>query len=59
MKKKKLKRLADNIANLENECQQGNNITSNIQSMENIMASLKLEDLIELMLLLEEKNFDK
>ena len=54
-KKNKLKEIALEMEQLENECQQGINISENIIKMEKIMIGLSLEDMLELTEILNKK----
>ena len=56
-KKNKLKEIALEMEQLENECQQGINISENIIKMEKIMMGLSLEDMLELTEILNKKFF--
>ena len=52
---KNLKEIAEQIVLLEQECQQGINISENLIKMEKVMENLSLEEL----LLIDEKILDK
>lgn len=52
---KKLKEIAEQIISLEQECQQGINISENLQKMENLMKDLPFEEMLELNEILEKK----
>lgn len=56
MEKEKLKAIASQIIELEEQCTQGINVSENLQKMEELMLKLPFEDLLELNLELE-KNF--
>ena len=53
---KNLKEIAEQIALLEQECQQGINISENLEKMEELMKDLPFEEILELNEILE-KNF--
>ena len=54
--KKQLKKLADKMIQLENACQNNDNISKNMSEMENIFSSLSFEDMLPLLALLEERH---
>ena len=59
-KKKNIKRLAQQIARLEKECQSGNNISENMNKIEQLIQGLSLEDMLAIDdYILEKKTFDK
>ena len=45
-KKKNIKKLAQQIARLEKECQSGNNISENMNKIEQLIHGLSLEDML-------------
>lgn len=45
---KEIKKIAQEIQKLEQECQQGINVSENLKKMEEIMLSLPFEKLLEL-----------
>ena len=45
-KKKNIKKLAQEIARLEKECQSGNNISKNMNKIEQLIQDLSLEDML-------------
>lgn len=45
-KKKNIKKLALEIARLEKECQSGNNISKNMNKIEQLIQGLSLEDML-------------
>ena len=51
-----IKSIAQRVAELEKECQQGINVSKNLEEMDKLMASLPFEDLLKLNLEIE-KNF--
>jgi hypothetical protein len=53
---KKIKQIAEEIILLEQECQQGINISENLQKMEELMENLPLKDILKLNEIIE-KNF--
>ena len=53
---KRIKKIAKQIQQLEEECQQGNNISENLKKMEELMSNLPLEEMLELNEILEQ-NF--
>lgn len=53
---KKIKQIAEEIILLEQECQQGINISKNLQKMEELMENLPLKDILKLNEIIE-KNF--
>ena len=53
---KKIKKIAQEIQKLEQECQQGINVSENLKKMEEIMLSLPFEELLKLNIEIE-KNF--
>ena len=46
MKKENIKKLAKEIARLEKECQSGNNISKNMNKIEQLIQGLSLEDML-------------
>ena len=54
--KKQLKKIASKIIELENACQNNDNISKNMSEMENIMSNLSFEDMLPLLALLEERH---
>ena len=58
-KKNKLKEIALEMEQLENECQQGINVSENLLKMEKLMMQLSLEDMLELTEILNEKFLTK
>lgn len=58
-KKNKLKEIALKMEQLENECQQGINVSENLLKMEKLMMQLSLEDMLELTEILNEKFLTK
>ena len=53
---KNLKEIAEQIVLLEQECQQGINISENLEKMEELMKDLPFKEILELNEILE-KNF--
>lgn len=53
---KRIKKIAKQIQQLEEECQQGNNISENLKKMEELMSNLPFEEMLELNEILEQ-NF--
>ena len=53
---KKIKKIAQEIQKLEQECQQGINISENLEKMEKLMEDVPFDALLELNEILE-KNF--
>ena len=45
-KKKNIKKLAQEIARLEKECQSGNNISKNMNKIEQLIQGLSLKDML-------------
>lgn len=45
-KKKNIKKLAQQIARLEKECQFGNNVSENMNKIEQLIQGLSLEDML-------------
>ena len=45
-KKKNIKKLAHQIVRLEKECQSGNNISENMNKIEQLIQGLSLEDML-------------
>ena len=45
-KKKNIKKLAQQIVRLEKECQSGNNISENMNKIEQLIQGLSLEDML-------------
>lgn len=56
-RKEKIK-IAQKLVELEQQCQQGNNISENLQTMDELIKSLCISDLMELDSYMEE-NFEK
>lgn len=54
MKKSELKEISKEILNLEQECQEGNNIPENLKKMEQIANKLSLKDLFKLAEIMED-----
>ena len=52
----KLQEIAEQIISLEQECQQGINISENLEKMEELMKDLPFKEILELNEILE-KNF--
>lgn len=52
---KKIKQIAEEIILLEQECQQGINISENLQKMEILMRNIPFNELLELNEILEKK----
>lgn len=50
--------IAQKIMKLEQECQKGNNISENLSKMDEVIASLSIQDMLELDAYMEE-NFEK
>lgn len=50
--------IAQKIMELEQECQKGNNISENLSKMDEVIASLNIQDMLELDAYMEE-NFEK
>lgn len=50
--------IARKLMELEQECQKGNNISENLSKMDEIIASLSIQDMLELDAYMEE-NFEK
>lgn len=48
MNRKEMKEIANRLAKLERECQNGNNINENMLEMAQIVSSLSFEDLMRL-----------
>ena len=59
MKKRDIKKLANHIWELEQECQKGNNISNNLTKMQEIADNLSIADFINLTLYLEENKHPK
>ena len=47
-KKKNIKIIAEKIFDLEKQCQSGNNISENLDKMEQLIEGLSLEDMLEI-----------
>ena len=45
-KKKNIKKLAREVARLEKECQSGNNVSKNMNKIEQLIQGLSLEDML-------------
>ena len=56
MKNKELKKLANRIIQLENACQEQDNISKNMSEMDKILSELPFNDLMALLLLLEARE---
>lgn len=54
--KKQIKKIASKIINLENACQNNDNISKNMSEMENIISGLSFMDMLELMAQIEERQ---
>lgn len=52
---KNLKEIAEQIVLLEQECQQGINISENLEKMDNLMKNIPFDKLLELNEILEKK----
>lgn len=50
--------IARKLMELEQECQKGNNISKNLSKMDEVIASLSIQDMLELDAYMEE-NFEK
>lgn len=50
--------IAQKLMELEQECQKGNNISENLSKMDEVIASLSIQDMLELDAYMEE-NFEK
>ena len=50
--------IARKLMELEQECQKGNNISENLSKMDEVIASLSVQDMLELDAYMEE-NFEK
>ena len=50
--------IAQKLMKLEQECQKGNNISENLSKMDEVIASLSIQDMLELDVYMEE-NFEK
>ena len=48
MKKENIKKLANEIARLEKECQSGNNISDAMRKIEQITYGLSIEEMLEI-----------
>lgn len=55
MKKEKLQNIANQIIQLEQECQKGINISENLQKMEILMRNIQFNELFELNEIIEKK----
>ena len=55
-KKKNIKKLAQEIAQLEKECQSGHNFSETMNKIEQIVQGLSLEDMLEIDNYILEKN---
>jgi DNA-binding IscR family transcriptional regulator len=53
MDKKQIDSIAKQIAELENDCQNGNNINENMQKMDALLEGITLDELFEITLKLE------
>lgn len=58
-KKNKLKEIALEMEQLENECQKNINVSENLIKMEKLMMQLSLKDMLELTEILNEKFLTK
>ena len=56
MQENKLKEYAEKIWNLEQECQQGKNVSKNLKTLEEMTRSLPLDDLFQLASFMEESH---
>lgn len=56
MNDKQLKKLADDIWSLEQECQNDNNVSENMAKMTKLIDDLPFEDLIKLMINIEKNH---
>ena len=56
-KKKNIKKLAQQIVRLEKECQSGNNISENMNKIEQLIQGLSLEDMLAIDDYILEKKF--
>ena len=56
---KEIKKIAQEIQKLEQECQQGINVSENLKKMEEIMLSLPFEELLKLNIEIEKKFLTK
>lgn len=56
---KNIKNIAKQIARLEQECQQGINVSKNLAKMEELMSTLPFDKMLELNLILEKKFLTK
>ncbi len=52
---KKLNKIAEQVMQLEQECQQGINISENLEKMEELMQDLSLEELLQMDEILNKK----
>ena len=52
---KKLNKIAEQVMQLEQECQQGINILENLEKMEDLMKDLSLEELLQMDEILNKK----
>lgn len=58
MTNKEKNTIARKLMELEQECQKGNNISENLSKMDEVIASLSIQDMLELDAYMEE-NFEK
>lgn len=56
MKKEKLQNIANQIIQLEQECQKGINISENLQKMEILMRNIQFNELFELNEIIEKNS---
>lgn len=56
---KKIKNIANQIIELEQECQQGINVSENLKKMDKLMKNLSFEELLELNEIVEKKFLTK
>lgn len=56
MKDKELKNIANRIIQLENACQNQDNISKNMSEMDKILSELSFQDLMAVLLLLEARE---
>lgn len=59
MKQKKLKELASQLWDLEQKCQENENVSENLKEMENIANNLSLTDLMHVTFLMEKLHNKK
>ena len=56
---KKIKNIANQIIELEQECQQGINVSENLKKMDKLMKNLSFKELLELNEIVEKKFLTK